>query len=151
MSIAYQPVLAALESVCKASGKFRAVNGHEPKNAPEKGLTAAVWVDGIQPTTRSGLAATSVVVVYLIRLYTPMISEPQDAIDPAIVSAADAVMGAVTADFTLGGAGGIVDLLGSEGTAMGAQAGYVTVGQTMFRCIDITVPVLLDDVWSQSA
>ena len=79
----------ALESHLLATGLFRRVNTHEPKNAPDTGLTAALIVSEINPSQSSGLASTSALVVYQARLYLGMLNEPQDGIDPTIMVAVD--------------------------------------------------------------
>jgi hypothetical protein len=148
--LAYKSIIDQLTSKCSATGLFASVNGHEPKNAPEKGLTAAVWVDRLIPyPSGSGLTATSVVVTVMVRLYTPMITDPADMIDPTLVAAADTLMGSVSGDFDLGSTVRNVDLLGETGQTLSAQAGYVDVSGTMFRIIDITVPCITDAAWAQ--
>ncbi len=134
-----------------ASGYFDAVNGHEPKSAPGNGLTAAVWVDRIAPVQSSGLASTSGLLVLMQRVYTSFISQPFDAIDPNVLSAVSWLIGAYSADFDLGGAGGTraIDLLGAEGTALAAQAGYVEIDRKMNRVMTVTIPVVVNDMWIQ--
>ena len=148
--LGYKAVTDQLTSKALATGMFAAVNGHEPKNAPEKGLTAAVWVDRITPwTAASGLTSTSAVVVMIMRLYTPMITDPQDMIDPTLVAAADTLMGSITGDLDLGSTVRNVDLLGETGDSLQSQAGYVDLDGTIFRIIDITIPCIVNDAWSQ--
>lgn len=149
MALGAQSVIDNLVSLALASGLFRAVNGHEPKSAPEAGLTCAVWADTVDPVRESGLAVSSARVVFKLRLYTPMISEPQDAIDPTLLAAADVVLAAIHADLELGGTVRNIDVFGANGVALGARAGYVTIGSTVFRVIDVTVPAIINDVWNQ--
>lgn len=152
MALNTASVIDELTSMLLASGVFRHVNGHEPKSPPEAGLTCAVWVDTVDTfAAASGMAATSARVVYKVRLYAPMISEPQDAIDPTMVAVTDLILGSIHADFTLGGTVQHVDLLGAAGAPLAARAGYVTIGQSVFRVIDITVPVIIDNAWHQEA
>lgn len=134
-----------------ASGYFDSVNGSEPKSAPGNGVYAAVWADRIAPVRSSGLASTSGVLVLMQRIYTSFISQPFDAIDPNVLAAVSYLIGAYSADFDLGGAGGtrMVDLLGAEGTALAAQAGYVTIDQKIYRVMTVTIPVVVNDMWSQ--
>lgn len=143
-------ILDGLVSHAMASGLFERVNQHEPKNAPGHGLSAAVWADEIEPDPdSSGLASTTGVVTFLIRLYTSMTSEPQDAIDPLMVSAVDTLMTAYSGDFTLSGAARCIDLLGQPGKSLSAKAGYINQDHKIFRVMTITVPVIVNDVWSQ--
>ena len=147
-----QGLIDAVVSHAEASGRFAAVQTHEPKAAPSARLSCAVWAQRVRPAAAaSGLAATSAVVEMNVRLYRSMLSEPQDVIDPEMVKAADVLMEDYTGDFTLGGAVLKVDLLGAYGAPLEAQAGYLTIGQTMFRVITITVPMVVADAWTQTA
>lgn len=149
----FSTILGVIESHASASGWFESVNGHEPKSAPTvNGLTCAVWADRIRPVpTDSGLAATTGLVVFNARLYTSMLSEPQDAIDPNLLSATNALMVAYSGDFELGGNVRNIDLLGQTGFRLESQAGYITIDNKVYRVMTITVPVIVNDMWGQAA
>ena len=132
-------------------GVFERVNGHEPKSAPGSGLTAAIWAQEVTPVQSSGLASTSVRVELYTRLFTNMLAEPQDAIDPAMLDAVDLLCAAYSASFTLGEAVRKVDLLGSDGVALSAKAGYITQDGRIYRVMTITLPLIVNDLWTQSA
>lgn len=133
-----------------SSGLFESVNAHEPKKAPGSGLTAALWVQQIIPDSEaSGLDATTVVIVFYLRIFQNMLAEPQDAIDPAMLSAVDYMMNAYSTNFTLAGQVRNIDLLGSAGVPLGAQAGYINQDNRLYRVMNITVPLIINDVWSQ--
>lgn len=138
----------ALVSHAMTTGLFDRVNTHEPKSAPGNGLTAAVWFQTIEPAP-GGLASTSVRLTMLLRIYSSMLAEPQDYIDPQIVDAVDQLMNAYTGDFTLDGMIRNVDLLGAGGTPLRAQAGYLTIDSKMMRIVDITLPLVINDAWEQ--
>lgn len=143
-------ILDGVVSHALATGHFERVNAHEPKSAPGNGLTAAVWAQSIGPVPAgSGLQMTSGLVVFNVRLYTPMISEPQDAIDPALITALDALFVAYSGDFELGGNVRCIDLLGQAGTPMQAQAGYLEQDRKIYRVMTITLPVIVNDAWEQ--
>jgi len=142
----------ALVSKAAATGTYRRVNSHEPKSAPGSGLTLAIWADSIQPIAQaSGLASTSGVITYLARIYGNMLAKPEDDIDPRLMAAGSVLLGAYSADFTLGGLARNIDLLGMYGRKMGGQAGYVTIGGAMYRIFTVTVPCVMDDLWAQEA
>jgi hypothetical protein len=144
-------ILDAAVSHAMALGLFERVNQHEPKNAPGNGLTAAVWVDYIGPFAgQSGLATTSALLVLNVRCYTSMLAEPQDGIDPRLTSAVAVLMGEYSGDFDLGGAVESVDLLGRSGRRLEAQAGYISQDGKLYRVMTIVLPVIVNDVWSQS-
>lgn len=133
------------------TGHFDQVNSHEPKNAPGNGLSCAVWfqrVEGIP--AGSGLASTSALVVFNVRIQTNMLAEPQDRIDETVLAALDDLIDAYSGDFTLGGNVRAVDLLGMSGTRLSAEAGYVNQDGTLYRAVVVTLPLIVNDVWSQA-
>ncbi len=152
MSLNSKAAIAAIESHFAASGFYSSVNTHEPKNAPTGGLTAAIWLQRIRPSDLdSGLSKTSAVVTFMARTYLGMVTEPQDDIDPQMAAVADDMMSRLSGDFTLGETVRNIDLLGSQEDRFEAVAGYVEVGGTMYRVIDITIPCVVNDAWDQSA
>jgi hypothetical protein len=153
MTLNFTGLVSALTSHAQSLGVFESVNGHEPKSKPGHGLTAAVWVDHGKPAM-SGLDATSAVVVLSVRLFSSMISEPQDMIDPELIDALDLLVAAYSGDFELNDDSlGVrcVDLLGMEGTSLSWQAGYVSQDNTMYRVMTISVPLIINDAWAQEA
>lgn len=133
-------------------GLFNKVNTHEPKAAPGTGISAAVWFETVQPFPEgSGLNSTSVIVTMTFRVYQNFISEPQDLIDPNLMKAVDVLLGQYSQDFTLNGEVRQVDLLGEGGTPLSAQSGYVNLDGRMYRSVDVVLPIIVNDAWSQNA
>lgn len=156
MSLDIDAVLDSVVSHAMELGFFERVNQHEPKNAPGNGLTCAVWVDRIDPVAQaSGLAATSARLVLMVRLYTNMLSEPQDMIDPNLVKATNALMVAYSGVYTLGSDAQLlsdvrnIDLLGQTGVSLSAQAGYLEQDDGSYRVMTLTLPVIVNDAWDQ--
>lgn len=150
MTIEVEALTDALVSHALTLGEFERVNEHEPKVAPGNGITMAVWVERIEPVRSSGLNSTSIRMAYNARLYTSMLSEPQDAIDPALVKALSAFLTLVSSDFTLDGLIRQVDLLGAYGTPLSAQAGYIEQDKRLFRIYTVTVPLIINDSFDQA-
>lgn len=151
MAVDYRGIRDALASVAAATGHFERVIGHEPKNAPGKGLTCAIWYAGKRPTA-SGLRSTSVAMRWTVQARCSMTREPLDDIDIDLLAAVDAVCAALSGNFDLGVAGvRSLDLLGAAGDAMGDEAGYLNQDGHLFRVVDLTVPVIVNDVWTQGA
>lgn len=150
MSLNTKLILDRVISHALSLGLFEQVNGFEPKAAPGNGLTCAVWVDRIEPAAIvSGLAASSARLVLSLRIYTNMIGEPIDLIDPNIADAVDKLMTAYSGDFTLDGAIRNVDLLGEIGDGLSAEAGYLEQDRKMFRVMTINLPMIINDAWEQ--
>lgn len=149
------PIFDAIVSDIQASGYFSKVNQHEPKRKPlTPGLTAAVWLQTMVPLAgASGLNSTSAMLVFTARFYSNMLKEPQDGIDPNLMRATSNVMRRYHDNFDFGLHPTVrnVDLLGEFGQPLAAQAGYVEIDGTMFRVMDLTIPVVINDVWTQQA
>lgn len=150
MALDVQGILDAVVSHASASGWFDRVGTHEPANAPGYGLTAAVWVDRMDTVLSSGLASTTGRLVFNIRLYTSMQQEPADAIDPNMTAAADALFRAYIGDFTLGGLVRQVDVRGQHGIGLETRAGYLEQDGLLLRVYTLTVPVVINDLWSET-
>lgn len=146
-------LITAVADHARTSGKFERVNGHEAKNAPGNGLSAAVWLDRMLPyAARSGLSSTTVVLVLTVRVYTSAFSEPLDAMDPNLLDAGAWLMAAYSGDFELAGAlSGNVDLLGASGVALSGRAGYQTIDSKVYRVWTIDVPFIVNDAFDQAA
>lgn len=146
-----EPIFDAVVSDAQSSGYFDRVNQHEPKKAPRSGITAAIWVQSINPIALiSGLASTSARIVFTLRMYMPMMAEPMDMIDPKMTKAVSNLMRRYHDDFDFEGVIRNVDLMGAHGVALAAQAGYIEMDNRLFRTYDMTIPCLVNDVWPQA-
>lgn len=146
------PIFDAVVSDVQASGYFDRVNTHEPKRKPGHAITAAVWVQRIDPLPRaSGLAATTGRIVFMVRGYANMLQEPQDAIDPNLTRAISHLIRRYhdNFDFDLDPPVRNVDLLGEFGVPLSSISGYEEIDGTVFRIMDLTVPVICNDIWPQ--
>ena len=142
---------AAVIDHAAALGLFDRVAGHEPSNAPGRGLSCAVWVDDLRPIPRrSGLATTSARLAFLARVFRPLPAVVDgDRVDPEILAAASALIGSLIGDLDLG-ASVEVDVFGAHGLPLVAKPGYLTQDAAVYRVIDVTVPLIVDDLWPQA-
>lgn len=150
MALDIDGIINAVASHAEASGWFDRFNGHEPKNAPGNGLTGAVWVEGLRLAS-SGLSSSSALLVLNVRMYTSMLQEPQDRIDPVMLQALSDLYAAYAGDFTLGGLVRHVDLRGADGIPLTAKASYINQDQRMYRVLTITLPLVVNDAWDEAA
>jgi hypothetical protein len=152
MALDIRTILDAVESHALASGYFATVNGHEPKSPPVSGITCAVWVEQIGPARGgSGLDSTSSRLALYVRLYSSLMQQPADAIDPDLMTALDTLMAAYSGDFELDGLVRQVDLLGTYGEPLSARAGYLAEAGGEYRVMTITLPLIVNDLWDQEA
>ncbi len=151
MAYDFGPATDAVASLLLTGGYFERVNLHEPKSAPGNGMSAALWIQTIAPAPgASGLASTSIRLEFRLRIFQNMLMEPQDAIDPQLLAAVSWVFDVFTADLTLGGQIRDCDVLGAHGIPLSAKAGYVPVDKKMFRTIDVTLPLIINDAFDQA-
>jgi hypothetical protein len=98
----------------------------------------------------SGLDASSGRVAFRVRIGTSMLQEPQDSIDPNLLTAATFLMTEYSGHFTLDGKIAFVDLLGAYGVTLMLRAAYITLQQRVQRVMEIVLPCIVDSMWTQS-
>lgn len=143
---------AALSHV-HAAGYFDSIAGHEPKTVPGRGLTAAMWAEYLGPAIGSGLAETSALLVINCRITTPMVTqtrEQADAMDPLLLAACAAVISRWTGDLDLGGTCRCVDIRGMSGRRLEARGGYMNQDGRLCRVLSITLPIIINDAWTEA-
>lgn len=144
-------IFAEVNSVVQRTGYFDASFGHEPKSAPEVELACATYLQSLRPVALvSGLAATSARMEITASIYTPFKSMPEDLIDLNVAKAAAAIITAFSGDFDLAGLVRNIDLLGAHGEPLGARAGYQSMDRTVYRIMDITIPLIISDAFPQA-
>ncbi len=149
---AVSALFAALVSKAKSLGAFKAVITHEPKAAPATLPALAVWWRKTSPVPASGLASVSGVVTFTGRVYAAkMLEKPEDNIDKRLLALTGQVMKALSGGFTLGGTVRAVDLLGASGQQLEAASGFLTHENTLFRVAEITIPVIVNDMFTEVA
>lgn len=149
MTINIANVLATVQGHAQGTGYFQNVLLHEPKSAPGPGLTCVVWTDRIEPA-KSSVTSVSANLILKVRLYADMLQEPQDAIDASLILAADALYTAYCGDFELGSEARYIDVFGSEGTKMDCLFGYLEQDKSLYRFAVITLPIIINDVWTEA-
>jgi hypothetical protein len=148
---ASEAVFVALQSMLQVSGRFATVNRHEVKNAPSVQLTAEIWADRIEPyIPANGLAVTSLLHTYKVRIGKGMLTQPEDAIDPAVIGAVVDLMTRLYGDVDLGTTGAELGPFVAEGGGLFAQAGYINRDSKLYRVMDVHIPVIIYDAFPQA-
>jgi hypothetical protein len=143
----FQDLIDAVISHAQALGVFDAVNGYEPTSIPGTGMTCAVWAQEIAPDpAASGLSATAADADLNVRLYMALNPQAPDVIEPAMMNATSQLLAAYNGDFTLSGLVRNVGVLQAK-----AVAGYISQDGVTLRVITISLPVTINDLWTQSA
>ena len=141
-------IMSKLTSLGQATGVFAAVEGHEPNSAPalQGALTLGLWAGPLTTIREGGLNSSSMRWEIQGRIYISAWGEPQDDIDPAIVSAAASFLAALAGAFTLGGLVRCIDMYGMSGDRLVAIPGYVEQDKKVYRAMDLMIPLLINDV-----
>lgn len=150
MSLATTDIRDAVVTHALSVGIFDQVNQHQPKNPPGTGLSCSITGDRIGGIRSSGLASLSARLVLTVQIFYSMQSEPADDIDAVVLDAIDQLFTAYCGDFTLGGLVRAVDLIGSDGQGLDAVLGYVTIDGIDYRHAAITLPLIINDVWTEA-
>lgn len=147
-----QALINDLVSHAQSIGGIEIAQSGQPVSIPDTGISAAVWFKNADPVPDlSGLNKTTVDVVFNVRLYSSLMQQPYENIDPAIMDATSTLCAAYSGAFTLGGDVMNVDLLGAWGPSMSADAGYMTQDNVTYRVVTIVLPLIMADFWSQVA
>ena len=139
-------LFTAIQSYAQELGIFEGVNLHEPWNAPGNRLFCSINLGTVRPVMSSGLAAVSGQVTLVIRIWSSALQKPLDGIDPEILSATCSLMGAIAGGFTLGNTVRDADIM-----VMSAQPAYVDFEGKPFRVIEISLPIIINDMFAESA
>jgi hypothetical protein len=151
MSLDIQSILDNVASHALSTGYLDGVLGYVSKQSPTNGITAAIYVERILPIRSSGLANTSVRLDLEMQLYSSTYQEPYDGIDANLVRATDAVFTNFIGDFDLGSEARHIDIFGAYGKALEVRSGYMNLDGKEYRVFQIVIPIVIDDVWVQTA
>jgi hypothetical protein len=139
-------LFSSLESHALGLGIFRRVNLHEPENAPGEGLSCSIILGPIAADGKfSGLNSVSGTITFLIMVWNSMMQKPLDGVDPAILTAVSTLLNEYSGNFTLGGTVRDIDLL-----SLRAEPVYVEQEGKQFRVEQISLPIVIDDLWQMS-
>lgn len=148
---AVNALFASVQSHALTLGVFERVNQHEPKSAPGLRTSYSFWVDNLAAVPSSGLAQTSGRVIFKGHIYKSFIAKPEDRIDPDILTAASVLFNEYAGHFTLDGTARQVDIFGQHGVALDATAGYIEQDGKHYRVMQVTLPVIINDLWQEAA
>jgi hypothetical protein len=143
-------IQAALATHVKALGGIERVQEFDPTNAPGKGITACLVAMTGDPRSPTGLASSSLRLIWTVRFLMPP-SQPLGSVDPKLLGKAGNLITRLAADLTLGGLARVIDLRGMAGQSVEWRFGWVEIGGTLYRLLDVTVPLIINDVFPEAA
>lgn len=142
---AARALFAAVKSHAESLAIFTTVATHTPMNAPPAGLSAWIVLGPVQPVTSSGLAAVSIQVTLQIYVASSLQQKPLGSVDPAVLGAVSLLMAAYAGDFNLGGLVREVSIFGG----LKADPGYLDFEGKPLRLVEITLPMIVNDAWTE--
>lgn len=151
MSVGAGVALRRLVDHAKVIGAFEVARLGEFKLMPPPGLCFALWSQrlGTSPVG-SGLAATNALLRCTARIYLALSYKPEEDIEIKVTDAADAYLGRLNGDFTLGGACRNVDILGEAGDTPMWDYGHANIDNKLFRIADLNLAIVFNDSWEQA-
>ena len=139
--------LHAMETYVQKLGLFQTVQIGEPKQPLGQGLHAAIYMRsvGINMVYAGGDPRESHLVT--LRIYKDMLAEnsdPQLNLESEMAVVLSKLMGELLGDTDLESTIMSIDAAGMDGAAVSADFGYTDVGGSMYRVIDVAVPLIVN-------
>jgi len=135
-----------VQSYAQALGIFQGTDTHDPWNAPGNRLYCSISLGVARPLpAASGMNSVSGQVTLIVRVWSSALQKPLDDIDPEALAAACSLMGAFAGGFTLNESVRNIDLF-----AMSAQPAWVDFEGKPFRVIEIALPLVINDLWTET-
>lgn len=150
MALAINEILDVVVTHAQNTGWFQSVTEYESKQSGTNSLTAGVWVESITPLKSSGLTSASVRLELEMRIYGSTMTEPYDDIDSNITKAVDDLFTAYIGDFDLGSNARHIDIYGAHGLPLSVRSGYLNMNGREARVFQIRLPIIINDVWTES-
>lgn len=145
-SVSMPSVALVGSSVALQTNLFQAVDTHEPVSPPGNRMYCSIMLGPFRPVTISGLNSVSGQMTFAMRLWLKARQRPLDKIDMELLAAATTLIGALSSQFTLKGTVRNINLL-----AMAATPAWVEMEGEQFRVIEVAVPVVINDMFTQEA
>jgi len=129
-------------SFLQKRGEYSLVQIGEPKSPPRGDLAAAVFVSDASVV---GVTLQTTIEIHelTIRLYRNMMEEPEEDNELRISQAVTGIVSDLLGDYDLGASVRNI-AVGEYGRTVSATYGYLDVGGTMYRMVDISVPLVVD-------
>lgn len=137
------PTLDFVMNLLSTTGTLKWVSIGMPK-APPDGLGLAIEILDLSDPEVT-LDSTIEVYNLLFRFFRVAYVEPLSAIEIGLQHAVAEVKGLLAGHFTAGGRVRAIGWAGEEGARMTARWGHLEVSGTVYRVVDLTVPLIVDD------
>ena len=137
---------------CQQIGVFDNVLTEEPDSLQAGTTTASIVLDSIKPDPKtSGLAQTNAIIVFKIGIWQNSTVHPHFGVPQETMLAAETLIESLHTSLTLNNDVMTVDLFGWSSTGLDVQTGYAPFDEGIYRIVEITVPIIVNDVWTQES
>jgi hypothetical protein len=157
--LAMAKVLPMVRGVPKRLGVFDTVDGHEPLNAPGRGLHCFSYAGPVRTVAAaSSITSAAILVNFTVRIQTLAIAakgQSNNDIDKNLLRATGVLFDAYIGHFRLTDHAGsklvrCVDVFGAYGSqGLTMVPGYLNSDGTIFRVGVINLPLLLNDEYDE--
>ena len=144
MPFAIKSTLQAISDYIQKSGYVQKSTIGEPKAPPSEPVSAAVFLDSVAVAALT-LNGTIEVHTVTLRLYMDMLGDPTEDIEFGMAEVVSNISSDLLGEYDLGASIRNVDAAGMHGSPLRATWGYVDVGGKMFRIVDMSIPLIVDD------
>lgn len=142
--MAFDPTaaLSSIASKLKTQGRIRSVEIGEPEVPDVRNISAGVFAEAIR-TPELVLDAPVRIYDVTVRLYLSYLQGGAQT-ETMMLRAVGEAMEDLEGDYDLNSTIRAVDVGGIYGSALGAEWGYLEVGDNNYRTCDISVPLIVD-------
>lgn len=155
MAFNIKATLDAIASHIATTGYVSEVRVGEPSSPPDAidRMHAAIYMASanVVELTLSTTIEQHVVTVRLYRRAAFGQGDDAGVVEAEIALAVAQITSNLVGEFDLGATMRNIDIGGQYGQSLSATFGYVSLGTTMFRTVDITVPLIVDGSATQAA
>ena len=145
----------AISSHIARTGYVNDVRIGEPVSPPDaiEKMHAAIYMAsaGVVSLTLSTTIEVHSVVVRLYRRAAFGQGDDAGQVEAEMALAVSQVTSNLVGEFDLGSTMRNIDIAGQYGQSLSATWGYITIGNTVFRTVDLTVPLVVDESATQAA
>jgi hypothetical protein len=155
MAFNIKATLDAISSHIARTGYVNDVRIGEPVSPPDAidKMHAAIYMAsaGVVSLTLSTTIEVHSVVVRLYRRAAFGQGDDAGQVEAEMALAVSQVTSNLVGEFDLGATMRNIDIAGQYGQSLSATWGYVTIGNTVFRTVDLAVPLVVDESATQAA
>lgn len=155
MAFNIKSTLSAIASHISRSGYASDVQIGEPVSPPEINdkVFAAIFMNAasVVELTLGTTIELHTVTVRLMKRAAFAQGDDASAVEEELALVVSQVSSNLIGEFDLGGTIRAIDVGGQYGTGVSAAWGYTNISSVIFRVVDITVPLIVDDSATQAA